>query len=326
MTRFIVAFVIGFAVLTGSASAAQTQHYFPKTGHACKAHYVRKQVKVRERRHGKWVKVKRAECIAKPKAKVKPKPITTAAAKPVVRATIDPSYTQDPSDNLKVTWTYSAADTSGDLPDGTLSLSVQEPNAAGSSGGCSMDVGANVTGGTCTQELPHYGSWNVTVSYVGASTTVAPATSTDTEDIEPLRVAPVAPVATTTSLSVGAGTYHTEQGPPPENWVEYYGPSTIDMASSDPSNPGFALSLTITSTTNTQTISGAPVTVDECALVFTKTVGLNVDPSTSIGGCGIPDTKLATGDTLNVSATSAASPGYLPATSSTVAVVPPWTL
>lgn len=116
-----------------------------------------------------------------------PAPVSTPApTTQVVRATIDPSYTQDAADNLKVTWTYSASVTDGSLPDGNLSLTVQEPNAAGPSGGCTIPVGGSVYQGTCTIELPAYGNWNVTVSYVGSSSTVAPNTSTDTEKIEPL--------------------------------------------------------------------------------------------------------------------------------------------
>jgi hypothetical protein len=325
MSRFAIAVLVALAI--PATALAAPKHYYPKPHARCRSGYVRKTVRVRERKHHKWIKVKRAECVAKAKAKTEAKPTTTKpAVTPIVRAAIDPSYTQDSSDNLRVTWTYSASDTSGDLPDGTLSLSVQEPNTAGSSGGCSMDVGGNVAGGTCTQELPHYGDWDVTVSYTGASTTVAPATSTDTEDIEALPVAAVVPVATTTSLSVSDGTLQIEQGPPTLNWTYWYETSTINVSSSDPSNAGLVLSLTIDGDNGSQTITGSSVTGDGCGLFFDKIVGDNADPSTTVSGCGIPDTVLATGDTLSVNATSTASFGYLPATSSTVAVTPPWTL
>lgn len=188
--------LIILAVCLLGAATAQARYYVPKHGAACKTHYVRHVVKIRERRHGKLVRrhhkivyVRQVRCVyVQPKPTPKPvPPVTLGAPMSVVRAAIDPSFTQDPSDNLKVTWSYSAA-SADNLPDGTLTLAVQEPNKAGSSGGCTMNVSAAQTGGTCTQELPHYGSWNVTVTYTGASQTVAPATSTDTEDIEPLPV------------------------------------------------------------------------------------------------------------------------------------------
>lgn len=174
---------------------------------ACKAGYHRKTVRVKKRirRHHRWIVVrhhhrivwvKRSRCVQvkhhAPKTSPASSPTLTAptAAPSVIRAGIDPTYTQDPSNNLIVTWDYSASSTVSPLPDGTLSLTVQEPNKTGSSGGCTMNVGGTITGGTCTQELPHYGQWNVTVTYTGASTTVAPASQTETEDIEPLPVPP----------------------------------------------------------------------------------------------------------------------------------------
>ena len=331
-TRLLVA---AFAILGAFAASARASYYVPKVGQACRTNYRREVVRIRERhhghlvrRHGRLVYVRQARCVyVEPVPPVtSPTPVPTLT--PVVRATIDPAYTQNTSDNLRVTWSYSASDTSGDLPTGTLALSVQEPNAAGSSGGCSMDVGGTLTGGTCTQELPHYGDWAVTVTYAGASITVAPATSTEIEDIEPLPRAPVAPIATTTSLSVTTYTPYTEQGPPPLDWLYYYGEAGMNITSSDPSNAGVVLSLTIgDSNGSSRTITGsATPTADGCALLFAKTIGYNVDPSTSISGCGIPPTALASGDELSASVTSTASDGYLPSTSPTVAVPPPWTL
>ena len=196
------------ASLLWFAASAQA-HARHRTHHPlrCRSGFTRETVRVPERRHGRivrrhhrivFVRVERCERRrtvkpATPDPVTLPAPPTStpapapASVLPVVRASIDPSYTQDPTDNLKVTWTYSAsAGTSAALPTGTLSLNVTEPGHVGSSGGCTMNVTAAVTGGTCTQELPNYGAWNVTVSYTGASTTVAPASSTDTETIEPL--------------------------------------------------------------------------------------------------------------------------------------------
>lgn len=314
--------------------------YFPKKRHVCRKGYAGRYVKVKVRHHKK--KVRRFECIGKPvkppAAGVKPRPVQPPITSPPssnpttpagsVRASIDPSYTQDPANGLHVTWAYSASDTSGDLPTGTLTLTVQEPNTAGSSGSCSMDVGGSVTGGTCTQALPHYGDWNVTVSYVGNDPTVAPATQTETDDIEPLPAPPAPPpVATTTSLTVGTTTSYSEAGPPPLNWILWDGSTPITVASSDPDNAGFVLSLTITgSDGSSQTLTGAVTTGNSCALQFGRTIGYNYPDTTGVSGCGLTSTELASGDVLTVSATSTGSDGYLPSTSDTEPVTLPWTL
>lgn len=198
----------------GTASAKTTHHrnwYVPRAHHACRAHYRRhvvhiaktrrvrrhgKLVTIRVRKHGHVVKIRQVRCVRVKTTTVRvpvaptpvpPTPTPTPSPAPVTtRAAIDPAYTQDPNDALKVTWTYSADGNGNPLPAGTLALSVQEPNAAGPSGGCTMNVDATTTGGTCTVELPTYGAWNITVTYAGSGTTVVPATSTDTEMIEPL--------------------------------------------------------------------------------------------------------------------------------------------
>lgn len=98
------------------------------------------------------------------------------------RANVDPSYTQSASNPLEVTWSYSASVSSGSLPTGTLTLTVTEPNAVGSAGGCTMNVGGTVTGGNCTVTLPSFGNWEVTVTYAGGT---SGSTYSDTEDIQP---------------------------------------------------------------------------------------------------------------------------------------------
>jgi hypothetical protein len=209
MKKTILLTIVASLALAATAAAKTPRYYVPRAHHACKVHYRRETVKIRERKHGKLVrrhhkivKVRQTRCVyVAPRKTTKPTTAPTLAAPSVVRAGIDPSYTQDASDNLKVTWDYSASAT-GSLPDGTLSLIVQEPNKTGSSGGCTMNVGGTVTGGTCTQELPHYGAWNVTVAYNGASSTVAPASQTETEDIEPLPLPPPAPPAPITLTKV----------------------------------------------------------------------------------------------------------------------------
>lgn len=177
------------ALLTlGLAGTASAKTYIPKKGHACKAGYVQKTIVKRElkgkRSHRHWEKVKVRECVSKPKTTT----TTTALAAPTVRASIDPSYTQNTADPLVVTWAYDAGVDNGTLPDGTLALTVYEAGQVASAGGCTIDVDSTTTGGDCTQLLPQYGTYNVTVTYTSSSSTVAPSTATDTETIEPLPV------------------------------------------------------------------------------------------------------------------------------------------
>lgn len=109
----------------------------------------------------------------------------------VVRAGIDPDFTQDPTDNLKVTWSYSASAAAGAtaLPDGVLSFSVTPATGSlGPVGGCTINVGAVTTGGTCTIELSSYGTYSTTVTYTGSGSSIAPSTQTGTDTIEPLPV------------------------------------------------------------------------------------------------------------------------------------------
>lgn len=152
----------------------------------------------RHRRHGTRVrlvlKVKQAKAstvgVTLPTATTPTTTITTAAPNvpaPTVRASVDPDFTQDATDNLRVTWSYSAAAASGALPDGVLSFTVtpatQGLNPVQS---CTINVDASTTGGTCTAELPAYGSYQTTVTYTGSGSAVAPSTVTGTDDIEPL--------------------------------------------------------------------------------------------------------------------------------------------
>src|SRR4029077_7056307 len=75
----------------------------------------------------------------------------------VVRANIDPTYTQNQNNPLMVTWAYSAGVTDGTLPDGTLSLTVYEHGQVASAGGCPIDVGGGRSGGEGAVSLPPYG-------------------------------------------------------------------------------------------------------------------------------------------------------------------------
>lgn len=122
------------------------------------------------------------------------------------RATIDPSYVQNPQNPLDVTFSYSASDTQGQLANGVLDLfwgaSTQSQTLA-----CSLNVGGQTTGGTCEIVFASYGNEFVTVQYSSGATS---ATETDTEDIEnPNPPAPTTTTVAPTTTTVAATTTTT---------------------------------------------------------------------------------------------------------------------
>lgn len=123
-------------------------------------------------------------------------PPTTSAA-PTVRAKVDPTFTQNPSNPLEVTFAYSASITDGTLPTGTLSLTVSVPGQVSVAGGCTMNVGGTTYGGNCTVTLPNYGDWQVTTTYAGATSG-----STATEVVN---IPGTMPTTTTTGAPVAPG-------------------------------------------------------------------------------------------------------------------------
>lgn len=212
MTRRTLIFLAVLAIALGAAIPASA--HTARKPH-CRKGYVAKrvQIKKRVRKHGHWVVVRKHGKIVRIRVwrcekKRVPKPAptvtitvpttTTVTSTPTTptstvqptAAYLDPSFTQDPSNPLSVTWTYSASDAGTTVPPplGTLALIVTQPGQVGATGECSIEVGgSNPSGGTCTLTLPSYGNWNVTVSYTGAdSLTAAPSTQTETEQIEPL--------------------------------------------------------------------------------------------------------------------------------------------
>lgn len=117
-------------------------------------------------------------------------PITNTHA--VFRTQLDPSFTQNPSNPLDVTYSFSANVSSGTLPDGVLELFNNGSLA------CSINVGGSTVGGTCPvvydSELP--ASETITVTYVSGT---ASATSTSTITITPYST------TTTQTVSTNAG-------------------------------------------------------------------------------------------------------------------------
>jgi hypothetical protein len=183
--------------LTGSALAANPpKSYVLPKHHRCRAHYVKRVEKVKRREHGRTIKVKRTVCVyVAPKvvphvAPVVAGPSATVAspASPsfTLRARLDPSFTQNPSHPLAVTYDYSASAqrlTDGvsqaepDLPSGVLELYSDGLLA------CSMDVGGSTGEGECPVGYSSYGEHTVIVVYLSGE---ASGTSGDeSERIEP---------------------------------------------------------------------------------------------------------------------------------------------
>lgn len=123
--------------------------------------------------------VKHFDCIGTTPAGATP---AAAAAAPAdkLRAKLDPSFTQDPSNPLAVTYSYDAGafDEHGTqpLPEGVLTLYSDGTLE------CSINVGGSVQGGTCPVTYEATGAHTIVVTYSSGATTV---TETSVEQIEP---------------------------------------------------------------------------------------------------------------------------------------------
>jgi Ni/Co efflux regulator RcnB len=214
MKRLSTCLIATVLLATPATAVAQSSHqYALKPHHHCAAHYVERHKRVKVKKHGRFVHKTKTFCVRVPVKKVAPKatvpavvPSSPAVVTPaasvapsapvtVLRAHIDPSFTQNPENGLEVSYSYSAsAQTITDqvaveapsLPNGVLLLYNQGVLA------CSMNVGGNETGGECAVSYPHFGTYNVEVIYVSgeSSATSGPETETiapttfETETVE----------------------------------------------------------------------------------------------------------------------------------------------
>ena len=205
MRRALTAAVLLTLALPGAASAHPKPK--PKTVH-CKSGYARKARKVKEHRHGKTIHVRVQVCVkrkaSKPAVKGLATPPSASATVPLKRtvklhAHLDPTLARDPTNPFQVTYSYSASATTetltdgaaldapaepAPLPDGVLTLYNEGLLA------CSINVGAETTGGECPITYSSLGDHTVTTIYTAGE---GSATETETEDIEPF--------ATTTTVS-----------------------------------------------------------------------------------------------------------------------------
>ncbi len=248
-------------------------------------------------------------------------PVTTSAPPTTTRASIDPSYTQNPANPLQVTWAYSAAANGGSLPDGTLSLTVYQSGQVGSAGGCSMNVGDGVNGGNCTVTLPAYGPYQVTVTYDGSDPSVAPATSTDTETISNPNspTTPPAPTQTAISAAVTSSTTTQYVGPPPTYLQATDTDDAITATSSDPDSSQ-TCTWTVTDTTTGQAVTDSTTSCAPYGLDFEQDAGSDtvmINASNTFAGLSFNQA-----DTVTVTVATSGSSGYTAATSTPVTVWP----
>lgn len=211
--------LLTLAATLGLAASASARYYVPVKGHACKAGFVRRDVKIRERHNGKlvrkhgrvvWVRQSRCYSVA-PKPTGTPSPGPTPTPTPTLRyaTKVDPSFTQAADDPLAVTYAYTADATvttgtqtvdlaqTNQLPAGVLNL--YSPTAPGQAAGlvCSMNVGDATSGGDCPVNYQATGTYQVTTQYIPNAASAV--TQTDTEQIDPY------PTSAVEQVSVAGG-------------------------------------------------------------------------------------------------------------------------
>lgn len=147
----------------------------------CRAHYVERHIERKRRVHGRTVKLHVTVCVRK----VPKQPVRRATGAVKLKAKLDPSFKQSPTDPLAVTYRYSATATETvkgdtvsktDLPNGVLNLYSDGLLV------CSKPVGGGVTGGECAVTYGAFGSHVVIVTYYAG--TLA-GTVTEVEHIQP---------------------------------------------------------------------------------------------------------------------------------------------
>lgn len=242
--RLIVAMaaLVGFAVPSvawASSKAKPKANPHATYALALKASHCRAEFVKRTERHKVDGKMRRyIACVyvapAKPQPVVATTPVSTTAAVPAsvtapsgntgsatptpttlppiipVRASIDPDYTQSPTNPKDVTFSYSAGVTDGTLPAGTLNLTVFVHATVAASGGCTINVGDSVTSGACEVTVPAFGQYDLLTSYSGGAD-VSATSATEVVDIEPPAPAPETVIETWGSDSVTAPSAATDQ-------------------------------------------------------------------------------------------------------------------
>jgi hypothetical protein len=191
MRQALTAAALVMLALPGAASA----HAKPKTVH-CKNGYARETRNVKERRHGKTIRLRVPVCVKRKASKTIPKmPPSSPAPQRTIKlhAHLDPSFTRDPTDPFKVTYAYSASATSETLSDGVALDAPVEPAPlpegvlqlfSDGNLACAINVGGSTTGGECPIEYSKLGQHTVTTIYASGATS---ATETQVENVEAIK-------------------------------------------------------------------------------------------------------------------------------------------
>lgn len=191
MRQALAAAVLLMLALPGAASAHPKHKPL-----RCKSGYQRETRKIKERRHGKMVRVRVEVCVKRQAlSKTATPPMQAPAPTRTVKlhAHLDPSFTRDPTDPFKVIYAYSASATSETLSGGVVLAQAAEsaPLPEGvlelysdGSLACAINVGGSTTGGECPVEYSKLGTHTVTTVYTSAEGKGA-ATETQTETVEP---------------------------------------------------------------------------------------------------------------------------------------------
>ncbi len=305
------AILAGAATAVSASTACRTVAYVHHGTHLVwrweTRHHKRVHVRVRVR----YAKVAhRQECTTTNPGSTT---VTLGGTTTTLQAHLDPTFTQDPTNPLAVTYSYSASATQqvtggpvqplSDLPSGVLELFSDGSLA------CSMNVGGATDGGDCPVTYAATGQHTVVTTYTSGSTA---ATETDSETISPY--------STSTTLSIS------------------WSPSTavLSVAATVTTSDGTALSPTaaelgfevIDGTTGAVAGTFNSLGTDPAACDLKVTRGLVGDTRISYNPsdtdpmlCTEDAADIPGADTPEVEAVFSGQPGYV-GSSSTVVVIP----
>jgi hypothetical protein len=269
----------GLPPLAHAAPAKQYLLKHPAHEH-CKAHYANRVEAVNRRVHHKTVKVDETFCVylaPKPPARHVPAPvgrvptapaetlapalpsapvIATAPSQTILHAHLDPTFVQNPTNPLAVTYSYSASaaeELSGvvrpdpNLPSGILNLYSDGLLE------CSINVGGSVTGGECPVDYSWTGAHTIIVTYTSESLS---ATETVTENIELFK--------TTTTLSVVPSTCSVSSDKESCSYILIS--ATVDQSGNPVESPS-SLSFRLSAITPAGELSVDNVTTEESSVL-----------------------------------------------------------
>ena len=123
---------------------------------------------------------------------------TSTPAKIVVKGSTDPTatiaVTTPQAPPVPITFDYSASVSSGDLPDGVITFTVEASGSLSATATCSTTVVSATTStvdGSCTKNIPGWGNYDLITNYSSGLGTVATTATTETVDIEPPSLAAI---------------------------------------------------------------------------------------------------------------------------------------